>query len=122
MMENAKPVHSPTTEELEAYSVRRFEAYQAIKTEHEQRKDDLKQNLEREERRINDEVQEAKPRLEEQLEVHKRIYAAAIEDESQKYHSELKEARRTNSPETRPEHTLSIEKMEAEETRLFQDS
>jgi hypothetical protein len=66
-------------------------------------------------------VQEAKPRLEEQLEVHKKKYAAAIEDESRKYHAELKGARRLNSPETRPEHTPSIEEMEAEETRLFEE-
>lgn len=119
-MENVEQAHSPSNEELEDDAERRFEAYEAIKAEHGRRKDDLKKNFEREKTRIDTEVQKVKDRLKEDLEVLKVNHAAAIEDESRNYHAELKRARRPSGPEMRPEHSPSIEEMEAEEARLFE--
>ncbi|ROW10945.1 hypothetical protein VMCG_01375 [Cytospora schulzeri] len=113
-------VDSPSNEELEAEAVRRFEEYQAIKTKHQRRKNDLEQTLEREKRRIDGEVQSMRDQLEEELQGHIKDHAAAVDDERRRYHAELKEARRQSGPGRQPDHTPSTEEMEAEEMRLFE--
>lgn len=117
-MEYAEQAQSPSNEELEADSTKRFESYQAIKAAHERRKNELKRTLEREERRIQQEKQCAETRLDD----HHKEHATAVENEDQLYHAELKEAKGVSGLEAWLAHNPSIEEMEAEEVRLFEAS
>ncbi|KUI57198.1 hypothetical protein VP1G_04519 [Cytospora mali] len=119
-MANMQQTHLPSNKDLEAESIRRFELYQALKTEHQRRKGDLKQTLEREKTRVQKESQDAKHHLEEQLVRHVKEHNAEVNDEDRQYHKDLTDFRRQSSRETRPGHSPSTEEMEAEETRLFE--
>ncbi|KUI66334.1 hypothetical protein VM1G_02017 [Cytospora mali] len=119
-MANIQKTHLPDNEDLEAESIRRFELYQAIKTEHERRKGDLKQTLEREKTRVQKETRDAKHLLEERLGTHVKEHNAAVNDENRQYRADLTDLRRQSSRETRPGHSPSTEEMEAEEIRLFE--